>query len=112
MFQNFDDVQKLGKEGVDRAVKSLTAVTKGYQAIAAEVVDYARKSVEDGTAAVEKLATVKTVDKAIELQTTLAKSAYETAVARVTKLGELYSDLAKEAYKPYEGLFSKAAARQ
>ena len=111
MFQNFDDVQKLGKDGLDRTVKSLTAVTKGYQAIAAEFVDYARKSVEDGTAAVEKFATVKSLDKALELQSELIKAGYEAAVARATKIGELYADLAKEAAQPYEGLFGKAAAR-
>ncbi|QCI68615.1 phasin family protein [Phreatobacter stygius] len=110
MLQNFDDVQKLGKDGLDRTVKSLTAVTKGYQAITAEVVDYAKKSFEESSAAVEKFAAVKSLDKAIELQSTLVKSAYETAVARATKIGELYSDLAKEIYKPYEGVFGKAAA--
>ena len=40
MAQNFEDVQKIGKDGVDNAVKAMTALTKGYQAIAAEMVDY------------------------------------------------------------------------
>jgi phasin family protein len=109
MTQNFEDVQKLGKDGLDNAVKAMTAVTKGYQAIAAEVVDYAKKSFEDGAAAVEKISTVKSLDKVIELQSDFAKAAYETAVARATKIGELYSDLAKEAFKPYEGLLGKFA---
>ncbi|QCK87668.1 phasin family protein [Phreatobacter aquaticus] len=109
MAQTFDDVQKLGKDGLDNAMKSMTAVTKGYQAIAAEVVDYAKKSFEDNSAAVEKIATLKSLDKVIELQSELAKGAYETAVARVTKINELYSALAKEAFKPYEGLFAKFA---
>ena len=37
MAQNFEDVQKFGKENLDSAVKAMTALTKGYQAIAAEM---------------------------------------------------------------------------
>ena len=105
----FEDVQKLGKDGLDKAVQSMTALSKGYQAITAEVVDYAKKSFEDSSAAVEKIATLKSLDKVIELQSELAKGAYETAVARATKINELYTSLAKEAFKPYEGLFAKFA---
>lgn len=107
MFQNFEEIQKLGKENADAAVKSLTSVAKGYQAIAAELVDYSKKSFEDSSLALEKLFGAKTIDKAFESQSAFAKSAYEAAIARTTKIGELYSALAKDAYKPLEDIFSK-----
>lgn len=106
---NVEDFQKLGKDNLDSAVKSMTAVSKGYQAIAAEVVDHSKKSFEDGSAVLEKLFAAKSLDKAIEIQSDYAKTAYEASVARVTKIGELYTDLAKEAFKPYEGIVSKFA---
>lgn len=109
MAQNLEDVQKLGKEGLDSAVKSLTAVSKGYQAIAAEFVDYTKKSFEDGSTAMEKFATAKSLDKLVELQSDYVKAAYEAAIARATKIGELYAELFKEAYKPYEATFGKLA---
>ncbi|AVO45214.1 phasin family protein [Phreatobacter cathodiphilus] len=109
MAQNLEDVQKLGKDGLDNAVKAMTALTKGYQAIAAELVDYTKKSFEDGSASIEKIAAVKSLDKAIELQSDYAKSAYEAAVARATKIGELYTDLFKEVFKPYEAAMAKFA---
>jgi phasin family protein len=109
MAQNFEDVQKLGKDGLDSAVKAMTALTKGYQAIAAELVDYTKKSFEDGSASMEKIAAVKSLDKALELQSDYAKSAYEAAVARATKIGELYTDLFKEVFKPYETAMAKFA---
>jgi phasin family protein len=109
MAQNFEDVQKFGKENLDSAVKAMTALTKGYQAIAAEMVDFTKKSFEDSSATIEKIAAVKSLDKAIEVQSEFAKSAYEAAVARATKIGELYTDLMKEAYKPYEAAFGKFA---
>ncbi len=111
MVKNFEDLQQVGKENMDSALKSWGALSKGAQAIAVEVADYSKKSVEDGTAALEKLFGVKSFDKAIEVQTEFAKfakTAYEGFVAEASKIGELYSDLAKETYKPFETLMAKA----
>ncbi|MBB3771128.1 MULTISPECIES: phasin family protein [Ancylobacter] len=110
MMQNFEDVQKLGKDNMELAVKSFGTVSKGVQAIAVEVADYSKKSFEEGTAVAEKLFGAKTIDKAVEIQSTYFKSAYESYVAQATKIGELYADLAKEAYKPYEGVLGKLPA--
>ena len=107
MMKNFDDLQKLGKDNVDIAMKQFGTVSKGVQAIATEVADYSKKSFEDSSAALEKLLGAKSLDKAIEVQSAYAKSAYEGFVAEATKLGELYADLAKETYKPFEGFLAK-----
>ncbi|MFD1701523.1 phasin family protein [Methylopila henanensis] len=107
MTATFEDAQKFSKENVDLALKSFGAVSKGFQAIAVEVADYSKKSFEDGAAHVEKLLGVKSLDKAVEVQSAFAKSAYEAYIAKVTKLGELYADIAKESYKPVETAFAK-----
>jgi hypothetical protein len=107
MLSNFDDVQKFGKDNVEATMRSFGAASKGFQAIAAEVTNYSKKSFEDGTAAVERLMGAKTVEKAIEVQSDYVKSAYEGFVAQATKLGELYADIAKETYKPFEGYIGK-----
>jgi hypothetical protein len=109
MIKNFDDVHKLGKDGVDASLKSFNAASKGAQAIAIEVADYSRKSFEQNTAALEKLLGARTLESAIEVQTEYAKTAYEGFVAQATRIGELYADIAKETYKPFEGYFTKTA---
>jgi hypothetical protein len=109
MVKNFDDMQKLGKDNMDTAMKSFGAVSKGFQAIAAEVADYSKKSFEQSTAALEKLMGAKSVDKAMEVQSDYIKSSYEGFVAEATKIGELYADIAKESYKPYEGILGKVS---
>jgi len=108
MVKNFDDLQQVGKENVDIALKSMGVLSKSGQAIAVEVADYSKKAFEDGTAALEKLFGVKSVEKAIEVQTEYAKTAYEGFVAKASKISELYADLAKETYKPFETLMAKA----
>ncbi len=106
-MMKFEDFQTCGKEQFDAAVASAGTFTKGLQAIATAVSDYSKKSFEDGSAFVEKLASVKSLDKAIEAQTDYAKSAYETLLAESSKIGEIYAGLAKEAYKPVETFMSK-----
>jgi hypothetical protein len=108
MVKNFEDLQTVGKENVDATLKSFGALSKSGQAIAVELADYSKKAFQDGSAALEKLFGVKSLDKAIEVQTEYAKTAYEGFVAEATKLSGLYSDLAKETYKPFEGMFARA----
>jgi phasin family protein len=107
MLKNFEEFQKLGKDGVDATVQSITVASKGAQTIAVEFADYARKSFEQSAAATEKLLGARTLDRAIEVQSEYAKSAYEGFVAQATKVGEIYADIAKAAYKPLEGYAGK-----
>lgn len=108
MVKNFEEFQQASKENIDLAMKSVTNVQKSAQAIAAEIADYSKKSFEESTALMEKLFGTKSFEKAIEVQTEYAKSAYEGLVAETSKLGEMYSALAKETYKPFENLMAKA----
>ena len=110
MFTNLDDFSKLGKDNMDLALKSFSAMSRGLQAIAVEVADHSKKSFEDGSAAVQQLMGVKTLDKAVEVQASFAKGSYEAFVARATKIGELAADTAKESFRPYEGALSRTAA--
>ena len=102
-----DDMQKFSKDSMDMAMTSFGAWSKSAQAIATEMADYSKKSVEGSAAAWEKLLGAKSLEKAMEVQSEYLKSSYEDFVAEATKLGELYVDLAKEAYKPFEGAFAK-----
>lgn len=106
---NFDEATIKGKEVMDGMLKSYSEVTKGFQAIAAEAADYSRKSYEHGIAHVEALSSVKSPEVLFEIQTTYMRSAYESAVAEMTKIGSLYVDLGKVAYKPFEAPIAKSA---
>ncbi|HXZ87485.1 MAG TPA: phasin family protein [Candidatus Binataceae bacterium] len=103
-----EEMQKFGKDSMETALASLGVWTKNAQAIAVEVVDYSKKSIEDSTAAWERLMGAKTLEKAMEVQSEYLKSSYEDFVAEAAKLGELYVDLAKEIYQPFESALAKA----
>jgi phasin family protein len=95
-----EEIQKYGKE-------HLETVQCGFQAIASAYGEYTKKSFEDTKSFVEKLSGVKSMDKAIEVQTEFAKSAYETFVTESQKIAGLYTDLAKQSFKPIEGMVAK-----
>ncbi|MPZ40892.1 MAG: phasin family protein [Rhizobiales bacterium] len=111
MIKNLDDMQKLGKDNMDASMKSFGAVSKSFQAIAVEAADYAKKAFEEGTAATEKLAAAKSLDKVMEVQADYLKTAYEGFVARSAKASQLYANLAQELYKPFESQWTKATAK-
>jgi hypothetical protein len=75
---------------------------KAVQAIAVEMAEYSKRSFENAAKAMQNLLAVKSLDKAMEVQSEYAKTAYENYTAQITKLGQFYSELAKEAFKPCE----------
>ena len=107
MTQTAEDFSKYGKEFADSSLKSFASLSKGLQAIAVEATEYTKKNFESGSAFVEKLTAVKSLDKAIGVQTDYARESYEAFIAEASKIGELYADLAKEAYKPFESYIAK-----
>jgi hypothetical protein len=69
-------------------------------AIATAQTDYAKSAFEANKAYLEKLATLKAPDQALQLTTEHMKSAYETFVAESQKIGEMYKSFFTAAFKP------------
>jgi hypothetical protein len=99
--------QQNGKEQTDAAGGSIVAFPGGFQAIASAYGDYTKKSFENTRSFVEKLSGARSFEKAVEIQTEFAKSAYETFVTESQKIGALYGDLAKQSYKPFGGFAAR-----
>ena len=109
MLGNFEDLQKMSKTNIEATTKAFGTLSKSTQAIATEMADYSKRSYENSTKAMEKLFGVKSLDKAIEVQSEYAKSIFEDYTAQVTKLGQLYADLAKETFMPFEANGAKTS---
>jgi hypothetical protein len=91
--------QEIGKEQLKSATTSPTFFATGFQAITAETIEYSKKSLENGSAFVEKLLGAKSFQTAIHVRSEYAKTSYAALVAYLTKIGELNTKLAKEAFK-------------
>jgi hypothetical protein len=80
------------------------------QTIANAYRDYTRKSLEEFGSFVEQLSGVRSLDKAMTVQSEFVKRAYETSVAESQKICELHSRLAKQTLDPFKGVTTKAPA--
>jgi hypothetical protein len=82
-----------------RIVAPANPASIDFQAIAMAYGNYTRKSFEQTKSYVEKLAGVRSLDKAIEIQIEFAKQAYETFATESQKIRELYSGLARQTFE-------------
>jgi len=112
MLEKFEDVQKMTTTNMEATTQAFGTLSKSTQAIAAEMVEYSKRSYENSTKAMEKLFAVKSLDKAIEVQSEYAKSMFEDFSAQATKLGQLYTELTKEAFKPFEAQMAKVSPKK
>jgi phasin family protein len=103
MINGFEDAQKFGREGMTRAVESLGALSRGWQAWANETAGYSKQSFEDGAAHVEKLLAARSLDVAVTTQSEFVKTTYEKAIGQATRFAELYLDAVKDVMKPFDG---------
>jgi hypothetical protein len=81
-------------------VASLATIANAYGA-------YTGKSVELTWSFLEKLAAVRSLDKAFEVQTEFAKQVFETFLAESRKIHELHSELARQRVVHLEGFVAR-----
>jgi len=87
-------------EPVEVAPVSLQTIANAYG-------DYSKKSFEQTSAFVAKLAGARSFDKAFELQTAFAREAYETFVAQSRRIHELHGELARQRLTRLEGFVTR-----
>jgi phasin family protein len=88
------------KKNLEAVVASVTAATKGAEALGAQSMAYSKKAMEDHVAAAKSLTGAKSVQEVVELQTAYAKSAFEAYIAQMTKASETVSASVKECFQP------------
>jgi len=88
------------KKNLEAVVASVTAATKGAEALGAQTMAYSKKAMEDHVAVAKSLTTAKSVQEVVELQTAYAKSWMESYMAQMNKASETVSASVKESFQP------------
>ena len=88
------------KKNLEAVVASVTAATKGAESLGAQYMAYSKAAMENQVAAAKALAGAKSVQEAVELQTSWAKSAMELYMAEAGKMGETVAAAVKDSMKP------------
>ncbi len=88
-------------------VTSAEAEPVRYQTIASAYCNYTLQSLDRTRSYLERLAAVRSPDKALELQSEFAKQAYEGFVTESQRICELHSKLAQERLKRWEDFVAR-----
>lgn len=96
----FNDVNAQSKKNLEAVVASVTAATRGAEALSAQALAFSKRSLEDQMAATKSLTSAKSVQEVVELQTAIAKKAFEAYVAEVNKASETVAASVKESFQP------------
>jgi len=87
-------------EAAETSPVSLQTIANAYR-------EYTRKSFVEFGAFCEQLSGVRSLDKAMEVQTEFVRRAYEHSVAESRKIRELHGKLAWQTFEPFQGLPDK-----
>ena len=88
------------KMNLEAIIASATAAAKGAEAVGARAMAFSKISVENQVAAVKALSGAKSIQEAVELQTSFAKTAFEAIVGEVNVMSETVSSSVKESLSP------------
>ncbi|MEL6289179.1 MAG: phasin family protein [Pseudomonadota bacterium] len=108
MMKSFEEIQKANQQAMDATAKSFTEMNKGMQSLANEMSGYTKKSFEDGTAVMEQMMGVRSLEQALEIQSDYMRKYYNDAVAQAARVGEIYAEMSRDALKPAEKAMRKA----
>ena len=88
--------------GFEAASRSFSEANKGFQVLAAEMMEYSKSAFDDAIRTWEQLIGVRSLEQAIQIQSDYAKRVYENHMAEMKKLGEMTVGMVRDASKPVE----------
>jgi hypothetical protein len=104
-----DEANRMGQQaqegfqtGLEAVSRSFSEANKGFQTLAAEMMEYSKAAFDDAVRTWEKLIGVRSLEQAIQIQSDYAKRVYENHMAELSKLGEMCMGMMRDASKPVE----------
>lgn len=94
------EISSHGKKNLEAMVESATAAQRGAEALSQQAMAYSKKTLEQNLSAAQSLASARSVQELVELQTTFARSAIETYLSEVTKMSDTLTASMKDSFKP------------
>ena len=97
-----NEANGVSKKNLEAVVASVTAATKGAEALGAQAMAFSKSSFESQVAAAKSLTSAKSVQEVVELQTSFAKSAFAGYVSQLSRLNEAFVATAKQGSAPLQ----------
>ncbi len=101
-MKNMEELTEISRANVEALIASAKAATAGVEQVMTHLTESSKKSFEDTTAMVKTLASAKTPNELMQLQSDFAKAQFDNAVADYSKLTEMMIKLAGEVMEPVQ----------
>ncbi|HEY9218883.1 MAG TPA: TIGR01841 family phasin [Phenylobacterium sp.] len=95
-----NDANSYSRLNLEAVIASATAAARGAETLGAQAAAFAKTTVENQVAAAKSLASAKSVQEVVELQTSFARTALEAYLAELNKWGETVSGAVKDSVQP------------
>lgn len=105
--EKFNEAADFGKGNMDAVFSAGAIASKGLESLAEEVAALSQNAFDANVSNTKALFSAKTPQEAMELQTTLARTSFDTMVAASTKVSELYVKVANEVMEPLQARTQK-----
>lgn len=104
-----EEFMSFGQANIDAMVKSSQILATGVQDLTKQFATAAQASMDEVMANMRALSSVKSVKEAIEMQTTLARTAIEKSLAHTGQVADQSLKLAEQAIAPISGRLAIAS---
>ena len=101
-MKSMEDLTEMTRANVNALIASAKAATAGVEQVMTQLTEASKKSFEDTSAMVKTLATAKTPNELMQLQSDFAKTQFDEAVSQYSKLTEMMIKLAGEVMEPVQ----------
>jgi phasin family protein len=95
-----NDANALSKRNVEAVVASVSAATKGAEALGAQAMAFSKKTFEENVAQSKALAGARSIQEVVELQTAFAKTSLEGFIGEMNRASEVVSSTVKDSLRP------------
>ncbi len=95
-----NELNAQSKRNLEAVVASVTAATKGAEALSTQAMTYTKSAMEHQVEQARARTGARSVQEVVELQTTFAKSAMESYIAEMNRAAETLSAAVKDSFRP------------
>lgn len=107
MSENFANIGEFGKDNMEALTTAASTYAKGVEELVQENADFAKTAMENGVEQMQAIASVKSPQEFLELQTAWMRDTFQRNIAQATAMTEKMTSLAKESANPLTERYSE-----
>ncbi|GIX12555.1 MAG: hypothetical protein KatS3mg118_0514 [Paracoccaceae bacterium] len=100
LTRGFEKAATFNLETFEAVIRSTEIATKAVEGMNAELVDFGKKSFEEGVAATKAMTSAKSVAELFEKQAEFARASMDSYMRQLARVNEMYISAARSAAEP------------